>query len=201
MSKLMIALFVTAGLGFAGPSAAQTYATKTASTSMSKDSYTMAKTDADAQYKIDKEACSSLSGNAKDICVAQAKGKDDVAKAEAEAAYENTPKAREDARVAHAQASYDVAIEKCDDLAGNRKDVCVKEAKAELVKGKADAKVDRVAVDTRQDAATKQAEARNEANADKRDAEYKVAIEKCDALAGPAKDSCVGSAKVQYGKS
>ena len=201
LSKLMIAMFVTAGLGFAGPSVAQTYSTKTASTSMSKDSYTMAKTDADAQYKIDKEACSSLSGNAKDICVAQAKGKDDVAKAEAEAAYANTPKAREDARVAHAQASYSVAVERCDDLAGNRKDVCVQEAKAELVKGKADAKVDRVAVDTRQDAATKQAEARNEANADKRDAEYKVAIEKCDALAGPAKDSCVGSAKVQYGKS
>jgi hypothetical protein len=67
--------------------------------------------------------------------------------------------------------------------------------------GKADAKVDRVAVDTRQDAAAKQAEARNEANTEKRDAEYKVAIEKCDAFAGPAKDACVGNAKVQYGKS
>ena len=54
---------------------------------------------------------------------------------------------------------------------------------------------------TQQDAATKQADARKEANADKRAADYKVAIEKCDALAGPAKDSCVSSAKVQYGKS
>ena len=201
MSKLMIALFIAAGLGFAGTSGAQMYAPKTASMPMSKDSYTAAKTSADAQYKIDKDACSSLSGNAKDICNAKAKGKDEVAKAEAEAAYANTPKAREDARVAHAQANYDVAIQKCDDLAGNGKDVCVKEAKAELVKGKADAKVDRVAVDTRKEAATKQAEARDDANQEKRDAEYKVAIEKCDALAGPAKDSCVGSAKVQYGKS
>jgi hypothetical protein len=203
MSKLMIALFVTAGLGFAGVASAQTYASKTtlASTPMSKDSYAMAKTNADAQYKIDKDACSSLSGNAKDICVAEAKGKDNVAKAEAGAAFENTPKARETARVAHAQANHNVAIEKCDDLAGNRKDVCVKEAKAELVKGKADAKVDRVAVVTRQDAAAKQAGARNEATADKRDAEYKVAIEKCDALAGSAKDACVSNAKIQYGKS
>ena len=40
-----------------------------------------------------------------------------------------------------------------------------------------------------------------EATADKRDAEYKVAIEKCDALAGTTKDACVSSAKVQYGKS
>ena len=120
-----------------------------------------------------------------------------VAKADAEAAYENTPKARENARIAHAQANYDVAIEKCDDLAGNPKDVCVKEAKAELVKGKADAKVDRVTADTRHDAATKQADASKEATADKRDAEYKVAIEKCDALAGTAKETCVSNAKVQ----
>jgi hypothetical protein len=115
--------------------------------------------------------------------------------------FENTPKARESARIAHAQANYDVAIEKCDDVAGNRKDVCVKETKAEFVKGKANAKVDRVAADTRQDAATKQADVRIEANADKRDAEYKVAIGKCDTLAGPAKDACISNAKVQYGKS
>jgi len=201
MSKLLIALFVAAGLGFAGSAAAQTYTSKTTSTTMSKDSYEMAKTNADTRYKTDKDACSSLSGNAKDVCLAEAKGKEDVTKAEAEAAYANTPKTRENARVAHAQASYNTAIEKCDDLAGNLKDVCVKEAKAGLVKGKANAKVDRVAADTRQDAATKQAEASKEAGADKRDAEYKVAIEKCDALAGPAKDACVGGAKVQYGKS
>jgi hypothetical protein len=45
----------------------------------------------------------------------------------------------------------------------------------------------------------KQAEAGKEANADKRDAEYRVAIEKCDA--GPAKETCVSTAKTQYGQS
>src|SRR5690348_7444687 len=80
---------------------------------------------------------------------------------------------------------------KCDDLAGNRNDVCVKEAKAEYVKGKANAKVARVVSDTRYDAAVKQADANREAGVEKRDADYKVAIEKCDALAAPAKDTCV----------
>lgn len=201
MSKLMVALFVvTTGLVVAGPAAAQVSSPTATSAPMSKDGYTMAKKNADAQYKTDKEACSSMTGNAKDICMAQAKGKLDVAKAEAEAAYENTPKAREAARVAHAEANYKVAIEKCDDLAGNSKDVCVKEAKSGLVKGKADAKVDRVATDTRQEAASKQAEARKDASADKRDAEYNVAIEKCDALAGSAKDACVSNAKARFGK-
>ncbi len=198
MSKLMIALFLTAGLGVAGTAAAQMNGPRTAP--ISKASYTQAVKDADAQFKIDKDACASSSGNAKDICVAEAKGKASAAKADAEAAYKHTPKARENARIAHAQANYNVAIEKCDDLAGNRKDVCVKEAKSELVKGKANAKVDRVAGDTNKEAATKQAEARKDASADKREAEYKVAIEKCDALAGPAKDACVSNAKAQYGK-
>jgi hypothetical protein len=200
MSRLLIALFVAAGLGTAGSLAAQTTAPTTTSP-MSKDSYTIANENADAQYKADKQVCTALTGNASDVCAAEAKGKFNVAKAEAEAAHLNTPKAREEARVAHAQANYDVAIEKCDNLAGNGKDVCVKEAKAELVKGKANAKVDRVTADTRHDAATKQADARKEANTDKRDAEYKVAIEKCDALAAAAKDTCISSAKVQYGKS
>jgi len=198
MSKLMIALFVTAGLGFAGTCAAQMNAPMNAP--ISKANYSQAVKDADAQYKIDKDACASLSGNAKDICVAEAKGKDNVAKADAEAAYKHTPKARENARIAHAQATYNVAIEKCDDLAGNPKDVCVKEAKAALVKGKANANVDRVTADTSHEAATKQAEARKDASADKRDADYKVAIEKCDALASPTKDACVSNAKAQYGK-
>jgi hypothetical protein len=48
---------------------------------------------------------------------------------------------------------------KCDALSGNAKDVCVKEADATLVKAKADAKVDRVAADTQQESAMKQADA------------------------------------------
>jgi len=201
MSKLMIAMFVSVGLGFAGAGMAQVKSPTTNPTPASKTTYDQAVKDADAQYKVAKQTCSSLSGNAKDICLAEAKGKSSVAKADAEAAYKNTAKARENARVVHAQAIYNVAVEKCDDLAGNPKDVCVKEAKAELVKGKSNAKVDRVASDTNRDAATTQADARKDANADKREAEYKVAIEKCDALAGAAKDACVSSAKAQYGKS
>ncbi len=79
----------------------------------------------------------------------RAKGKEKIAKAEAKSAYENTPKARENARLAHADATYEVAKERCDDLPGNQKDVCVKEAKAAYVKAKADAKVDRVSRPTR----------------------------------------------------
>lgn len=42
--------------------------------------------------------------------------------------------------VTKAKADYKIAKEKCDDLAGNPKDVCPKEAKAAMAAAKADAK-------------------------------------------------------------
>ena len=47
-------------------------------------------------------------------------------------------------------------------------------------------------------AAAKTADVRQEANEDILEAKLKVAIEKCDSLAGSAKDGCVTSAKAQY---
>jgi len=41
-------------------------------------------------------------------------------------------------------------------------------------------------------------EARRDAASDKRDADYAVAKEKCDALAGEAKDACVNAAKARF---
>ena len=192
MSNTLVAMFAAAGLAMSGASLAAN------TTKQARDQAIKA---ADAQYKTDKAACDALSGNAKDICVEEAKGKEKVAKAEAKAGYEGTPKARESARVARADAMYEVAKEKCDDLAGNAKDVCVKEAKAAHVKATADAKVDRVASENTTNSAAKTADARADAAQDKRDADYKVAVEKCDALSGNAKDMCVRDAKVRFGKS
>jgi hypothetical protein len=191
-SKLMVALFAAAGLCLAGGAQAATG---------NRDVRNDAIKQAEATYKADKDACKSLSGNAKDICMEEAQGKEKVAKAEADAAYENTPSARENARKAKADANYEVAKEKCDDLAGNAKDVCVKEAKAARTRSIADAKVDRVASDESHKMADKTAAVRRDAAEDKRDADYKVAVEKCDALAGTAKDTCVRDAKMRYDKS
>jgi len=192
MSKLVTSLVICVGVAFASSSGAAT---------MSKDAYNAEQDRIKADYKADRERCAGMSGNAKDICVETAKGKEKVAKAEAEAAYKGTEKARYDARIAHAEADYAVAKEKCDDFSGNAKDVCVKEAKAAEVKARADAKVAHVDNDTSRTASAKQLDARKDAAEDKRDASYKVAVEKCDSLTGDAKDQCVKNAKVRYGKS
>jgi hypothetical protein len=155
-----------------------------------KPDYQAGKTRISADYKADKAACSSQAGNAKDICVEEAKAKEKVARAELEFSY--TGKAADQTKilVAKAESAYAVAKERCDDQTGNAKDVCVKEAKAVEVKALADAKLGKVV-----------GEARKDATADKRDADYKVALEKCDALVADAKASCVAMAKTNFGKS
>ena len=195
MSKLLISLLAAAGIAFAGTAGAADNKT------MSRDAYKAQENRVEAQYKADKERCSSLTGNAKDVCQAEAKGNEKVAKAQLEADYKNTDKARNDARVAKADADYDVAKEKCDDLSGNQKDVCVKEAKAAHAKAKADAKVAKVDHKVSANSAEKRADVRKEAREDTRDAQYKVAVEKCDSMSGAAKDRCVKDAKAHYGKS
>jgi hypothetical protein len=161
-----------------------------AGTMMSKADYKDAKKAIEAEYKSAKAACDSLKDNPKDICQAEAKGKENVALAELEVTHQPSDKARSAARIARAEATYAVAKEKCDEKTGNEKDVCVKEAKSARTAAKADA-----------NAQLKVAVVRKDAADDKRDAEYAVAKEKCDALVGGTKDQCVKDAKAHYGKS
>jgi len=156
---------------------------------MSKADYKAGKTRISADYKSDKSGCASQAGNAKDICVQEAKAKEKVALAELEYGYTGKAADRNKVLVARAESAYAVAKERCDDKAGNAKDVCVKEAKAIEIKALADAKMGKEI-----------GEAKKEASADKIDADYKVAVEKCDALAGDAKSSCVAAAKTKFGK-
>jgi hypothetical protein len=179
---------------------------------VTKSEYKASKDGITAKYKSDKAACSAMTGNAKDICVQEAKGSEKVAKAELEANYKPTDKNSYNVRIAKADAAYAVAKEKCDDAAGNAKDVCVKEAKAAHVAAKADAKVavktadvnataQEKKVDANATARAKTADVKKDAAADKRNADYAVAKEKCDAMAGDAKANCIKDAKVRYGQS
>ena len=104
-----------------------------------------------------------------------------------------------------------MANQKCDAAAGNTKDVCVKEAKAAETKAKADATAQMKTSDAKAVANDKKAaansksletsaEARKEAAADKSDADYSVAKEKCDTFAGGARDTCLDQAKVTFSK-
>jgi hypothetical protein len=92
----------------------------------------------EAEYKADKARCDTMSGNAKDVCIKDAKGKENIAKAELEARANPSERAKRKVEEAKAEAKYEVAKERCDDMKGKDiKDACQKEAKAEHERAKA----------------------------------------------------------------
>ena len=178
---------------------------------MTKAEYKDAKAKIEANYKAAMVPCASLAGNPKKVCAVEAKGNKKMALADLEASHEPSIKHQQNASDAKAEAIYDLAHQKCQEQTGNPKDVCIKEAKAAQVAAKADAKATMKTAEANKDAnktITKAAnkanekigDARTDAAADKTDAQYKVEKEKCDALAGAAKDNCMTQVKTRFGK-
>lgn len=130
-----------------------------------------------ADYKSAIAKCADMSGNAKDVCVEEAKANRARAEADAIAQYNNTAKGRAKARVAVADADYALAKAKCAGMSGADKDNCVANARSVHTAALADAKADRnVAVAT--DGVT-------------RDADKAAAVQKCEQIAGKPSAGCL----------
>ncbi len=98
MNKFNISsILVVLGLAFSVSAIAQ---------NMSKDEHEAVEKQIVAEYKLDKAQCESLTGNAEDICMAEAKGKEKVAKAELEAKFKPSKEADYKVSVAKAEANY-----------------------------------------------------------------------------------------------
>jgi hypothetical protein len=86
-----------------------------------------------AEYKTAKARCDAMSGHAEEVCEAEAKGNASVARAELEARHEPTAKNVEGVRTAKVEATYSVAMERCERKSGDAEGACEKEAKAARV--------------------------------------------------------------------
>jgi hypothetical protein len=183
-----------------------------AGTMMSKSDYQAARKTISDDATTAKAKCKAFVANAKDICMAEAKGNEKVALAQLEESYKPSDKTRQATRVAQADATHAVAKEKCDDATGNAKDVCVKEANAAHANAVAEAKAKHKIADAKTvandktktakaEASGKVVDARTDVNAEKREGAYSVAKQKCDAQVGDKKDACLRDAKAAYDKS
>lgn len=103
----------------------------------------------------------------------------DTVKHESKAAYK--------AAKEQAEETYKAAKKDCYTKEGNEKHVCLKQAKADYVAAKADAKVER-----------KTTNVSAKATEDKIEAEYKTERMRCEALSGDARESCMAAAKAKY---
>src|SRR3954471_19505841 len=183
-----------------------------AGTMMSKADYQVAKKTIAADATAAKSNCKAFVANARDICMAEAKGNEKVSLAQLEESYQPSDKTRYGTLVAQANATHAVAKEKCDDATGNAKDVCVKQADAAQANSVAEAKAKHNIADANKvahqktttakgEASGKIVNARTDVNSQKREGEYAVAKEKCDAQVGDKKDACLKEAKASHDKS
>lgn len=107
----------------------------------SKSAHAAAKADIEGIYKAERAVCNGLSGNAKDVCIETAKGREQVALAQLEYNYSGADKDRFKLLETQYETRYKLAVERCDDLAGNAKQVCKREAETLRDKAKADVKL------------------------------------------------------------
>jgi hypothetical protein len=152
--------------------------TVAAANEMTHAQYESAEEKIEHSYKAAKGHCGTLAGNAKDVCVAEAKGAQSVEKAELEARHEPTARNIQDVRHAKAEAKYSVAMERCEAKSGNAEDVCKQEAKAARVHARSE-------ISSRSDDSS---------------ADYAVAKEKCDTFSGDTKERCIGDAKARFAR-
>lgn len=174
-TSLLVAALLACGLGAAH---AENYSAKV---------HEGARDDVKAHYKAAKDACDRMSGNARDVCQKEAEGREKVALAWLDYNRAGDAKHEEKLNEAIYEARYDLAKERCDDFAGERKDLCQREAQTARDKAKADTKLRKEV-----------AEAADDAEKARMKADYKLAAERCNTLAGEQKDVCTASAKARY---
>jgi len=181
--KLLIAtlLATAAGASFAAPTFALNHDPAT---------YRNATQKAAADYRDAIAKCDAMSGNGKDVCVAEAKLARTETEAKALAKYSNSPASREKARTNLAEAEFTLAKARCDGKSGADKDDCMNNAKSVHTAALADAKADRTG------AAGKSATAATVtgglvAGTDTRDPAKAAAVDKCAQAAGDSRTACV----------
>jgi hyperosmotically inducible protein len=183
MKMLIATLFATAaGAAFAAPTFALNH---------DPASYRAVTQKAAAEYKTAAAKCGSMSGNDKDVCMAEAKLARTRTEADALSQYNNTPKSREKARSNLADAEYDLAKAKCDAKSGADKDDCMNNAKSVHTAALADAKSGGSATGASA-AGTTAAGAGGGlvASTDTRDPAKAAAVDKC-AQGGDGKTACL----------
>jgi len=110
---------------------------------ISRDEYKREKDRIEADAKAAKEKCKSLSGNTKDICQAEAKATEKVAKKELDYKNKPTEKNKYEWDKMKAEAAYEVAKEKCEDQKGSDIVTCKRNAKEEEKRAIAALKADK----------------------------------------------------------
>jgi hypothetical protein len=112
--------------------------------SLDKNAYRAAGERIEAQAKTEKAACKTRKGMARDVCEAEAKGRERIAQARLDAEFEPGPEADRLVKEAKAETAFDLAKIRCSAARDKAKGTCVRQAKLAREAAIRQAKVEKV---------------------------------------------------------
>lgn len=164
---------------------------------MSKEEFRAAALAIETELKSATRNCNYFSGNANDICLAEAKAKMLIGMAELAYQFQPSPHIWYEYQVVRLEADYTVAIEVCDDRTSD-KDVCLREAKLSRANGLEAAK-SKWKTSNPSSTTPDNAEVAARKEAEQQDANHTAAKALCSLLPGGAKALCLDKVRVTYG--
>jgi osmotically-inducible protein OsmY len=115
----------------AGAAGASFAAAPTANLNHDAQTYQSVTHQAQVDYQAAAAKCNSMSGNAKDVCLEEARANRAHAQADAIANYTTSRTERNKARIAAEESDYALAKARCGDQTGGAKDTCLHDARVE----------------------------------------------------------------------
>lgn len=167
---------------------------------MGEPAYEAALERIEAQQKAARKACGRLKANARDICLAEARGTAKVARAQLEATRAPSPEAEQSVKEARAAADHAVATERCEDARRKQaREGCRRKADAAREAAIRQAKVEKVeALDALKAAQLQKASGQAQPEPTLAE-QYAAARARC-VISGAERDPCLEEARRRFGQ-
>jgi hypothetical protein len=164
-----------------------------------KEAYKAQQLRIEGDYDVAQGKCKSLQGNARRVCYEQVRGERDIAQAQLEMQFKPSADADEKVRLARAEATYAVAVQKCKSMDGSAREVCRDDAKMVFKEAKSEARMQKelVAMELRSQQVVQERTQQADRMAEAR---FAAARERCEMLPGEGRDNCLADVKRRFDK-
>ncbi|MCW5623534.1 MAG: hypothetical protein KIT73_02315 [Burkholderiales bacterium] len=168
---------------------------------LSQAEYHAARDEITNRYVADKSACAAAGHRTDSVCIAEAKAREMVAKAELTVTYSPSTQNRYYARMSRADAAYAIDDAKCGSGPEGARAACRQAASDALAVAKAEARAPQNLPATPISRREPPLQPGKEVMTAKRNAAFASALEKCNTYADATKDTCIKEAKARFGQS
>ena len=182
-------LVAAAGLAFCTAATAQVF---------SRNDYQAREQVIAKRYRAAQAACAPLAGHRADVCLAEAQAEERITRADLEAHYRPSAKARHHALIVAADSRHAVARVRCEERTGVARTSCVAAATEIRTAARDQARAQLQAAEAKARATEQSDEDREEAGSDTFAARYSAALLQCDGYVTRIRERCLAQTREHF---